>query len=149
MWGCAGSSADGRWAQLLSFGPRTESQVLRVARSLRAQPLPASPAPFRLAEVPGGLTLSFASARYLCLSPPPLTETMPQGLCVGVEPAPEERPIGSRVMIAGRPAVFAGDSELQIDLGGKQMLTVTADPEMIDLTADELVRFATGVEVTD
>jgi len=27
--------------------------------------------------------------------------------------------------------------------------TVTADPEMIDLTADELVRFATGVEVTD
>jgi len=141
---------DGRWAQLLSFGPRTESQVLRVARGLRAQPLPASPAPFRLAEVPRGLTLSFASARYLCLTPPPVTaETMQRGLCVGVERAAEPAPPGVALTIAGRPAVFTGDSQLQIDLGGKQILAVTADPEMIKLSAADLVRFATGVEVTD
>jgi hypothetical protein len=141
--------ADGRWSQLLSFGPRTESQVLRIARGLRPQPVPASPAPFRLAEVPTGLTLSFASARFLCLTRPPVTqETMQQGLCVGVEPAEEPTPAGSRVTIGGRTAIFTGDSALQVDLGGKQVLTVFADPEVVDLTADDLVRFATGVQVT-
>jgi hypothetical protein len=141
--------ADGRWVQLLSFGPRTEAQVLRFARGLRAQPVPASPAPFRLAEVPRGLVVSFASTQFMCLTRPPVTqETMQQGLCLGVEPAEEPTPDGSRVTIGGRPAVFTGDSALQIGLGGKQVLSIYADSGIVDLTPDELVRFATGVEVT-
>jgi len=140
--------ADGRWAQLLSFGPRTESEVLRFARGLRPQELPASPAPFGLAEVPRGLTLAFVSAQYLCLVPPPVTrETMQRGLCVGVESAPPEAPTGVKVTIAGRPAVFTGGSALQIDLGHRRVLTVQADPDAVGLTADELVRFAAGVTV--
>ena len=141
--------ADGQWAQLLSFGPRTEPQVLRFARSLREQELPASPAPFRLAEVPHGLTLAFLSADYLCLAPPPVTrETMQQGLCVGVESAPSEAPSGVSLTIAGRPAIFTGASELQIALGHQRVLTVQSDQATVRLTADELVRFATGVQVT-
>ena len=73
---------------------------------------------------------------------------MQRGLCVGVERAGEQTPPGVPLMIAGRPAIFTGASQLQIDLGGKQVLTVTVDPEMIELTADDLVRFATGVQVT-
>jgi hypothetical protein len=140
---------DGQWVQLLSFGRRTESQVLRFARGLHRETLPASPAPFRIAEAPQGLILGYASARYLCLVPPPVTtDTMQQGLCVGVEAAPPEKPSGVSVTVAGRPATFTGDSQLQIDLGQKLVLTVDSDPETVALTADELVRFAAGIEVT-
>jgi hypothetical protein len=141
--------ADGQWAQLLSFGSRTESQVLRFARGLHRQTLPASPAPFRIAAVPHGLTLAFVSARYLCLVPPPVTrDTMQQGLCVGVESTPAEKPSGVGVTVSGRPATFTGDSQLQIDLGQDRVLTVESDRAAVGLTADELVQFAAGIEVT-
>jgi hypothetical protein len=140
--------ADGQWAQLLSFGPRTESQVLRFARGLHRQTLPASPAPFRIAEVPHGLTLGYVSGPSLCLVPPPVTrDTMQQGLCVRVEAAPPEKPSGVTVTVAGRTATFTGDSELQIDLGQKRVLIVESDRAAIGLTADELVRFAAGITV--
>jgi hypothetical protein len=141
--------ADGRWAQLLSFGPRTESQVLRFARGLHPQTLPASPAPFRIAEVPHGLTLAYVSERYLCLTPPPVTrDTMQQGLCVGEEAAPAEKPSGTSLTVAGRTATFTGDSRLQVDLGHKRVLTVESDRAAVGLSADELVRFAAGIEFT-
>ncbi|MCU7727501.1 hypothetical protein ODJ79_27605 [Actinoplanes sp. KI2] len=140
--------ADGQWAQVLSFGPRTESQVLRFARGLHRQTLPASPAPFRIAEVPHGLTLGQVSGQFLCLVPPPVTrDTMQQGLCVHVEAAPAEKPSGVSVTVAGRPATFTGDSQLQIDLGQKRVLIVESDRSAVGLTADELVHFASGIEV--
>ncbi len=138
---------DGQWVQVLSFGPRTEAEVLRFARSLRPAPVPASPAPFELAAVPPGLTLSYLSADFLCLTPPPVTsETMQRGLCVGVDTV-EEPAQGVRLTVAGRPATFTGPSELRVDLGSRRALTVSADPEAVDLSSDDLVRVAAGVRV--
>jgi hypothetical protein len=141
--------ADGQRAQVLSFGRRTDSQVLHFARSLRPGRLPSSPAPFRLAEVPRGLTLSYLTGDYLCLSPKPATrETTPQGLCVHVETVSEVTlPPGVGVTVGGRPAVFESSSELQIDLGRNRVLMVATDPATVPLRTGDLVRFANGVRV--
>ena len=138
---------DGQWVLVLSFGARTEAEVLRFARSLRPAPVPASPAHFELTAVPPGLTLSYLSADFVCLTPPPVTrETMQQGLCVGVATV-EEPAQGVRLTVAGRPATFTSPSELRVELGAGRALTVSVDPDAMDLSSDDLVRVAAGVRI--
>jgi hypothetical protein len=142
--------ADGRWVQLISFGKRTEAQVLRFARGLRPEVLPASPAPFTFAEVPPGLTLQFVDAQYMCLSPrPPSDNHSLEGLCVGVDTESSQeppQPTDVRLTVGGRPATFGADG-LRIALGNDRFLYVTTDTEIVPLDSDDLVRFAEGIRI--
>jgi hypothetical protein len=142
--------ADGQWVQLISFGPRTEEQVLRFARGLRPGVLPAAPAPFTFAEMPPGLTLQYVDGQNICFAPrPPADNNNPEGLCVnvGIE-SPEEPPEPSDVLltVGGRPARFNA-ADLRITLGNHRFLYVRADQEIVPLTSDELVRFAGGIRI--
>jgi hypothetical protein len=141
---------DGRWVQLISFGPRTEEQVLRFARGLRPGVVPAAPAPFSFAEIPPGLTLQAVHGQNMCFSTrPPAHYGSLEGLCVSVDTeSPETPPDPSDVLltVGGRPARFSTDT-LRITLGNHRFLYVRADQETVPLTSDELVRFAGGIRI--
>lgn len=143
--------ADGQWVQLISFGPRTDAEVLRFARGLRAGMLPSSPAPFTFAEVPRGLTLQYADGPYMCFSSrPPRDNRSLEGLCAYVDTvSPEEAPqsAGASLTVGGRPATFDVDG-LRISLGNHRFLHVSTTAEIVPLTSDELVRFAEGIRIT-
>jgi hypothetical protein len=142
--------ADGQWVQLISFGTRTEEQVLRFARGLRPKVMPASPAAFTFAEMPPGLTLQYVNGPHMCFAPrPPADNRNPLGLCVDVEAeAPEATPPSTdiSVTVGGRRATFDG-ATLRISLGDDRFLYVRADKEIVQLSSDELVRFAGGIRI--
>lgn len=146
--------ADGQWAQVLSFGSRSEAQVLRFARELRARAMRPAPLPFTFAEIPPGLTLRHSVGTFACLgSRPPADNRAAEGLCIDLtaespddQPAPEDE----RLIVGGRPATFNADAnEIRIELGAGRILSIRADPELTPLTRAELIRFAEGVGVAD
>lgn len=147
--------ADGQWVQVLSFGPRTEQEVLRFARELRPQGVPASPAGFTIAAAPPGLALQHLSDQYLCLAPPAaMKDRAPRGICVGlVETAQDEDPDATRLTVAGRPAtLLQGEPdepvELGVELANRRTLSITVERDDIPLTREQLIQFAEGVSVS-
>ncbi|MEU8243550.1 hypothetical protein AB0C07_35305 [Actinoplanes missouriensis] len=152
-------TADGDWAQVLSWGERDEQEVLKFARHLGAGSVPAGPAPVTLAVVPPGLTLQHQSAlptqggASLCVAAPETVaaERQPTGLCADVveepfEPTEEAGP--ELLTIGGRPAAFYPEGgRLEVDRGGGKVLAISWDPETLPLTRAEAIRFAEGVQI--
>jgi hypothetical protein len=141
---------DGQWAQVVSFGPRSETQVLRFARELRPQAMSLVLFPFTFAEMPPGLALRHSVGPFACLGPtPPVDNRAVDGLCIDLttespddQPAPEDE----RLIVGGRPATFNAN-EIRIEFGAGRVLSIRADPELTPLTRAELIRFAEGVGV--
>jgi hypothetical protein len=147
--------ADGRWVQLLSTGGTTETDVLRFARGLRLQAMPASPLPFAVATAPAGLRVQALAEWRLCLAPPALVaEKGGRGICLSVIPVsegegPEEE--DERLTVRGRPATLASNDEgpmrLTVPLEPERALTIDVTQEDVPLTREQLIRFAEGVTV--
>ncbi|AGZ43083.1 hypothetical protein [Actinoplanes friuliensis] len=148
--------ADGRWVQLNSFGPAKENDMLRFARGLREQPVPASPPPVTVAAAPPGLVVQQLTRENICLAPPAALSERDsgRGICVSVEVTSAEdkpQPEDEKITLNGRPAWISegddGPSELTSTLTGKRTLTIYLDREDVPLTREELIRFAEGVAV--
>lgn len=147
---------DGRWVQVSSGGRLTESEVLRFARGLRSQTVPASPAPFTIAEAPAGLVLQTMTEDYLCLAPPALlADHQGRGICIGVHTLEEHGkpdPEDERLTIGGRPATLSGNEEgpltLTVPLDARRVLVVDATQEDVPLTREQMIRFAEGIAIT-
>ncbi len=144
--------ADGRWVSVLSWGPRSESDVLRFARGLHdTSGIPAGRAPFTLATVPPGLTLANQSDGMMCLAPPDVAAQSRQTgitLCVTAEDAGDvdQEPPMENVTINGRPAIYYDEQhQIVITWSASTNLVVNWDPEVVPLTRDEAIRFATGI----
>jgi hypothetical protein len=150
--------ADGRWAQVTSFGPSTEEQVLRFARELRPGRMPAAPPPFMIAAVPPGLTLQQQRPEgTMCLAYPLKNRQgsdgadvrSPDGLCIELADEAFRVPYGQEaVRVGDRRAAYGPDvAALVVDLGGGRVLELSWDPDRIPLSRDEAIRFAAGVQV--
>jgi hypothetical protein len=144
-------TADGQWAQVLSFGELTESQVLRVAREMGPGRVPPPASTFRFAAVPPGLTLQHQSTGTTCLATPAevARERQPFGLCVNEAEEPLDDDINAdRITVGGRAANWYPEGgHLVVDLGGKRRLEVSWDPDALPLTRQEASRFAAGITV--
>jgi len=152
--------ADGRWAQVVSFGPRTEAQVLRFAGELHPGSVPGAPAPFTFAEVPPGLTLQHQDTRSMCLTPrgQPLetdeesaeSRTRPRGLCLYLHEEPFVADDAETLSVGGRPAAYRPDVPgFTVDLGAGWILDLTWDVDETPLSRADIIRFVSGVHVTD
>ncbi|MET8151223.1 hypothetical protein ACIBSW_21075 [Actinoplanes sp. NPDC049668] len=151
--------ADGQWAQVVSFGPRTEAQVLRFAAGLRPGRVAGEAAPYTFAEVPPGLTLQHQSPGNVCLAPrdepvpgtddPEFFKRSPHGLCLVTTEGPFDPAEADETLAIGgrRAAYFAGAGLLRIELPAGRVLELDWDAERIPLTRDDIVRFAEGVRV--
>ena len=131
--------------------------MLRFARGLSLQTVPASPAPFTVATAPAGLRLQLMTRGQMCLAPPALAEVRDQGrgLCLNLVPpteAVEPDPEDERLTIGGRPATLMSTDEgpmtLTLPLTAGRQLTVDVTQEDVPLTREQLIRFAEGVTVT-
>ncbi|MEU8820850.1 hypothetical protein [Actinoplanes sp. NPDC048796] len=144
---------DKRWVQVLSLGPPTESEVLRVAAGLTTGSVEGAPEAFQLGAYPPQLTLQHQSAGMTCLAPEPeaTRERQPTGLCVTLldEADPRSDP-AETLSINGNTAEYYADAALmRIHLPSGKALELTWDPESIRLTHDDAVHFATGIKVTE
>ncbi|MEU4693598.1 hypothetical protein [Actinoplanes sp. NPDC023714] len=143
-------SAGGAWMQVLSWGDRSEQDVLRFARGLEPGSVPAGPADVTFALVPPGFGLQHQSDTALCAAAPEVVTSgrQPAGLCAFVvdEPyAPLVEAGPEAVTVGGRAASYYSDpGKLDVDLGGGRTLEVSWD---FPLTRDEAIRFAEGVTV--
>jgi hypothetical protein len=144
--------ADSRWVSVLSWGRRTEADVLRIAAGLTTTGgIPAGKPPFTFAAVPPGLTLAHQSPGVTCLAPPALADhdRLGQlGLCVALESADEaaQEPPFEEVTVHGRHAVYNPETnQLVIDWANGMKLAVNWDPETVPLTREEVLRFAGGI----
>nr|BFE73452.1 hypothetical protein GCM10020092_067530 [Actinoplanes digitatis] len=151
--------ADGRWVQVVSFGPRTEAQVLRFAAGLRPGRVAGDAAPYTFAAVPPGLTLQHQSSGMACLAPPDekvpdtddpeLFQRSPRGLCLVTTREPFDSAEADEILAIGghRAAYYACAGLLRVDLGAGRVLELDWDAERIPLSRDDVVRFAEGVRV--
>ncbi|WP_430790653.1 hypothetical protein [Actinoplanes sp. G11-F43] len=145
--------ADGDWAQVVSLGSLTESEVLRFAESLGDAEgvLTSGPADFTVAESPPGLVPQFEGTGTLCLATPRQAEQHrePHGMCVNVldephTPQPEEE----KLVAGGRDWYrFEDASNVNADLGDGRSLSVSWDPEVVTLSTPDIVRFIAGIAV--
>ena len=143
--------ADGRLAQVLSFGRLTEQEVLRFARGLRVGAVRADRLPIAVAAVPPGLTMQYLGDHFVCFAPPPLTATARyvRGLCAGEEKGTfESEPGDEHLTVAGRPAVInSTGTSIKVPLSGSRSLVISVEPDDVPLSRDDLIRFAEGVRV--
>ncbi|BCY10289.1 hypothetical protein [Actinoplanes sp. L3-i22] len=144
--------ADGRWVSVLSWGPRTEADVLRIATGLTTDgSIPAGKPQFTFATVPPGLTLGHRSQGITCLAPPALVnQDRPAqiGVCVTLESADDagQEPPMEEVTVNGRHAVYYPElHQLVIDWTNAMKLVVNWDPETVPLTREDVLRFASGI----
>ncbi|MBM2614443.1 hypothetical protein JIG36_02575 [Actinoplanes sp. LDG1-06] len=144
--------ADGRWAQVLSFGKRTESEVLRFARGLTAGSVEAPPPPFTFETVPPGYTLQQQFEGYMCVAPAQAAakDRNSVGVCVLVtsELEPPDTP-GEPGTVNGLPATYYSDTrQLTVELAPGRHLQMTWDQgDAALLTREEAFRFAEGIRV--
>ncbi|WP_436533692.1 hypothetical protein [Actinoplanes sp. HUAS TT8] len=143
---------DGRWISVLSWGPRTEADVLRFAEGLRdTGTVPAGKAPFTLATVPPGLTLAQQSDGLMCLAPPDVASRQRQGgnpVCIGIEDSDGvslEPPL-ENMTINGRHAVYYEElHQMVITWSATQDVFITWDQQMVPFTRDDAIRLANGI----
>ncbi|MFI1992096.1 hypothetical protein [Actinoplanes sp. NPDC020271] len=141
---------DGKWVTVLSWGPRSESEVRRFAGGLKdTGTVPAGKPPFTLATVPPGLTLDQQADGMMCLAPPDVVVMQRTGnspLCVSFEDPAEVdlEPPMENLTINGRPAVYYDElHQIVITWNPSQALIITWSS--LPLTRDDAIRFATGV----
>ncbi|GIF13630.1 hypothetical protein [Actinoplanes teichomyceticus] len=143
--------ADGRWVSVLSWGERSDADVLRFARGLAGGHIAArEPVPYTLPFVPAGLVPQTWSDTVLCLAPPRIAaaERRPDGLCfdltddAGFDPASATE----SWTVDGRRVAYEPDAAgLVVEWGGDSQITVNWDPRQIRLRHDEVVRLAAGI----
>ncbi|SNY71032.1 hypothetical protein [Paractinoplanes atraurantiacus] len=143
---------DKRWVQVISLGPPTEADVLRFASGLKNGSVDGTPAGFHLGAYPPQLTLQHQSAETTCLAPEAEAahERQPTGLCVSLldDAEPPSDPAGQLSINGNAADYYAGAALLHIHLPSGKVLEITWDPEMIKLGFQDVVHFATGIEVT-
>ncbi|MCY1143050.1 hypothetical protein OWR29_34075 [Actinoplanes sp. Pm04-4] len=146
--------ADKRWVQVLSFGKRTEADVLRFARGLTSGSVNAGLPPFVFDVIPPSYTLQHQSADLMCLAPTAdvAKERQPTGICIHLGGPGEDDDAGApgeRTTVNGNPAIyFSGTGVLNVELPGDRTLRVEWQPdEPTSPTSDEILRLATSIHV--
>ncbi|MFF5083554.1 hypothetical protein ACFY36_41450 [Actinoplanes sp. NPDC000266] len=143
---------DKRWVQVISLGPPTEADVLRFAAGLTTGSVDGAPAGFHLGAYPPQLRLQHQSTDMTCLAPEAEAahERQPTGLCVSLtdDAEPGSEPAETLSVNGNTAELYADAALMRIHLPNDNALEITWDPEAIELSHEDVLHFATGIEVT-
>jgi hypothetical protein len=148
-------SGSGLWAQVQSWGTRTESEILRFARGLSRAPgdhKQSSQAPFEFVGVPPVLSgIQYFGGAKVCLAPADqLHRTRgPEGLCVNLHTEPfQPKDATATLTVRGDRAELHMDTgSLTLEQTENRHLSITWDPEKPPISQADLLRFAAGINL--